>query len=157
MLNTQAADYRDQFHAEHGHFVATEEGTLLFEDGAIDENSPTGLGQLLEPPIDEYELAVLKCRYRNIVAQITERNFVSYKMFLQGSGYSEFVAYTPEEQLAHLADLQRIAKQARRKYRAAKAEVEACKPEWLCVQDDSDAEDAYNRRQFLDEVDNYNL
>lgn len=157
MLNTSAANYRDEFHAEHGHFVSTAEGTLLFEDGAIDENSPTGMGRLIEPPLDEYELAVLQCRYAEIVAQITEQKFTAYKNFLAGTGRSDFIAYTDEEKLAHLQDLRRIAKKARRKFRNAKAEVAANRPDWMTEEAESEAEDAFNRRQFLDAVDSINI
>lgn len=148
---------RDDFHQQHGAFVTLPNDWLLFEDGAVDQSSQFGVGPLVDPPEDEYALAVNKFRYLQIVAEHRVQQFEAYKSFLGGNGYSDFIAYTEEEKLEHLEDLKRIARSAKRKADRAKRAMEELAPEEDREIELYDAELAYRHRQFLDQVESVNL
>src|SRR4051794_15017949 len=119
MLNDLSVKLREDFYEEHGAYVQSPEGEVLFADGAVDQNDITGLGRLIPPPEDDYELAKNICRYWLLLAQATEQHFTNFKDWLAGHGRREAAwatLYTEEEQLKHLAYLQQQAKRARAKY-----------------------------------------
>jgi hypothetical protein len=160
MLNDHAANQRDEFYEEHGHFVTTPEGVAIFHDGSTDEASMTGLGVLSPPSSDKFERAKMVAHYWKLVAEITEEQFLNFKNYLNGTGRREpawATLYTEEERLAHLKSLQQQAKRTRAKYLKAKREVKEQIPFWIEEREQLEIEEEQRKQQFLSEVDQINI
>ncbi|MEX2310138.1 MAG: hypothetical protein WD738_21375 [Pirellulales bacterium] len=159
MINDLAIQ-RTRFYEEHSPFVTTPEGPVIFADGAVDENSITGLGRLIDPPQDEWEKAKLVARHWQIVADAATEAFEAYKLYLKGTGKREDEwarLYTEEDRLAHLRHLQTQAKRMRAKFLKANREVKAHTPFWLNEREQAEIESAARARQFLDSVESIDL
>jgi hypothetical protein len=153
-------DQKDQFYETHGAYVVLPEGPVLFEDGAMDENSSTSMGRLMPPPSDAYELATLKLRYATICAEQSENQFIAYKSYLQGNGRREDAwakFYTEESRLKHLKYLRQQASRARAKLTAAKKRVRDERPAWLNERDQVEAEESARVQRFADQVEEIEL
>jgi hypothetical protein len=160
VLNNLAIDQKEAFYEEHGAFVPLPEGPILFEDGAMDENSMTGMGRLIPPPEDSYELATLQLRYAQIVAEHAEQKFQAYKEYLQGTGKREAEwcnLYTEESQIAHLKQLRQTAMRWRAKLSKAKKRVKDERPAWMTEREQADAEEAARQQRFQDAVSDIEL
>jgi hypothetical protein len=160
VLNNLTLDQKDAFYEEHGAYVVLPEGPVLFETGAMDENSSTSMGRLIPPPADSYELATLQLRYAQIVCEQSESQFIAYKSYLSGNGRREDAwakFYTEESRIKHLKYLRSQAMRARAKLAKAKRAVKDEQPAWMRERDEQDALDAARQQEFLDSVDSIEL
>lgn len=140
-----------QFYETHGRHVYSG-NLLIFEDGAMLENSASGLGAMKEPSPDPYTLAKVVCRYHEIKAQQAVRAFERYKGAIDGTGGGGVYESTPDAQLAKLKELKAIATRANMELRTAKQEVEDATPAWMTAKKREDANRQREASEFKDRV-----
>jgi hypothetical protein len=139
------------FDARHGACIE-DAGWLVFEDGALRELNP--LGPLMEPPKDAQALARRKFHYcglrlREAVARFDDRK----ERFAQEAKVSLSLrtcgppSATPEGVETVLAALQDTVRKCQQAHEAAKAALEATKPEHV---KDREKQLAANREQHQD-------
>lgn len=148
--NTKA---RTRFYQKHGRYVVTKEGPVVFRDGAIDENSGTGMGRLIPPPVDRWERAKNKCVYWDYRVRIATQEFVEFRDYLNGTGCPVPGVDTEEEKLAHLKKLRTRVQTTKRHLRDAKQAVTESEPEVIRHHRKMDADEERRHLDFMDEVD----
>ncbi len=147
-----------KFYRQHGEFVQIPDSQyVLFEDGALHENSSCGVGPMMPPPSDEWECAKLVAQFWKIKAEAASDEFHQFKGYLNGDGFCPAGIYTDEEKLAYLKTLRAAATRANKRYRMARKEVDATTPAWLIRKQKDEAEERRARQKFRERANAINL
>lgn len=147
-----------RFYAKHGNFVQLPDSQyVLFEDGALHENSSSGIGPLIPPPSDEWECAKLVAQFWKIKAEAAQDEFHQFKSYLNGDGWCPPGLDTDEEKLAYLKKLRAEAAGAAKQYRMAREEVDATTPAWLIRKQKDEAEERRVREKLRERANAINL
>lgn len=154
--NREIETPRSKFFAEHGERVK-DGGEILFIDGAVAEDSSLDQGVLIEPPKCPWEKAKVIARFWSIKAQQAVDRFKDFKSYLNGTGMPVPGVNTYEEKIEHLEMLRKKAQTAKRRFRAARAEIDANEPEWFRRHRKARADQDRSEQEFLSKIDSIRL
>jgi hypothetical protein len=122
---------RGKFFEENGDYV--QDGVeIIFETGAVAENTGNEWGTLFNPPEDDLERAKVIARYRQLKVTKAIADFKEYKAYLEGKGRClDEAAYlhTHEEQYDFLLTLKKRVETAKRYLRRANQAIEDATPD----------------------------
>ncbi len=146
----------EKFYGKHGGEDAREfvviGSTVTFVDGATLERSQHGIGNVQEPSDDALERAQTIERYWKFKAKELEDAFFRYQGALEGNGTGIVEECDEEEKLAKLLKLRKAARQAKKKLREAKREVEMETPATITAKRRNHADFQERQRQFVKKI-----